>query len=100
MLKFLLALIFLLLLPGSLRAQRGPYIDPHIRIDGTYVPGHYRYSNGGNIYIQTHEVLRTNPTNTNPFTGEGDFRNLYSNYNINQWGVSGSCLYCVMPLSP
>lgn len=73
-------LIVLVLLAASATtsyAQQAPYVNPHIRMDGTYVPGHYTDHSGGNVYFQMSPMEKRNP-----YTGLPNRELPYSNYSI------------------
>ena len=60
--------------------QEARYINPHIRMDGTYSPGRMSDGSGGNIYLKKNTLEDV----INPYTGRIGYKNLYSDYNINQ----------------
>jgi len=60
--RTILDLIIIALLAGTAQAQ--VYVRPHVRSDGTYVPGHYRSKPDGNPYNNYGY-----PGNVNPYTG-------------------------------
>jgi len=67
-----LTLIFVLIFSGVFVSLLGPlvaqeYINPHIRMDGTYVPGHD--PNRENYYFGGETLTKS----INPFTGQLDY---------------------------
>ena len=71
-----------LLLTANLtgNAQEPHYIQPHLRMDGTYVPGHMSDGSDGNIYLKRNTVKDV----INPYTGRIGYKNLYSDYDPNR----------------
>jgi hypothetical protein len=62
--KRVIALAVLLSLTG-VAAAKDTYVKPHVRSDGTYVPGHYRTAPN----TTTQDNYSTSP-NYNPYTGK------------------------------
>lgn len=57
---------------GIVFAQGYHYVRPHVRKNGTYVPGHYRTNPDGNRFNNW-----STKGNVNPFTGRKGYQNPY-----------------------
>src|SRR5262245_53423815 len=79
--------------PAILLVQSDVYVQPHVRSDGTFVPGHMRSAPDGNPYNNY-----SYPGNRNPYTGNtapGNPDTYLRNYNNRARGGSswGGNLY-------